>query len=499
MDSSRRAQSVIFTAARIVGTLFTIAIPIVVVRALPQRAFGEYKELLLIAETILAFGALGLPASLYYLVPRRLAASQRLYTQTALLMGAVGLAAAIALIAAAPSLGRALDAPVAAHALILGAYVALALPASLLWVIPFIDQRTRFASLALAGFDALRGALVVAAALWLRRVDAVLLAAAVAAAAQVAALAAFLAWRARSAPPAADSRWPLVRAQLAYALPLTATVLIAMARDRLHAYYVAATFSASAFAIYAVATLNLPFVNLLSQTVGEVLTLANSGSFAGDRLDEVRYLWRRATHALALVLVPVCVMVEVFALELITVLFGTEYAASVPLFRVFALLVPMSIAMTSPLLRAAGDLRFMMLADAISLVVTLAVLVGLARALGPMAAVLSLVAGVGTFAVVTSWRVARRLRLGVRQLYPWGAIAGIVALSLLSALVPWVALRHAPPLVTLLAGGAIGGLAYAALVWRVGLVPAPEREALIRVAPWLARVPAAARAGGADA
>ncbi len=42
---------------------------------------------------------------------------------------------------------------------------------------------------------------------------------------------------------------------------------------KIHAYYVAATFSAAQFAIYAVATLDIPLIGQFSRTVGEVIIL----------------------------------------------------------------------------------------------------------------------------------------------------------------------------------------------------------------------------------
>lgn len=477
-ESSRRMQSVQVTAARMLGYAIVVAVPIVVVRVLDQATFGNYKQLFLIAETLVSLFTIGLPASLWYLVPRAPQYAQRLFTQTLLLLGFLGAVGAGVLLLAGPWVGRLFDAPLDPYFGWLSLYVALAIPGSLLYVTLMIDRRARLAGLSLAGLDVLRGALIVTAAALTGDLTLIIIAGTVALAVQLVALLAYLIWR-RS-----QGTWEthpgLVRDQLAYALPFAGTAMIGLTRDKAHAYFVAANFSVTQFAVYAVALLNIPFLGYISQTVAEVVILENAGHFAAGRRDEMRRVWHRASYMLALLLLPIFIVLEVFASDVITTLFGIEYLASVPLFRAYLCIMPLSILLSSPMLRATGDLRLMLVADIASLAVTIAVLVATVATLGPMGAVLSLLAGQATFVAIASVRSATRLGLGLGNFLPWGSVLGVLATASAASIIPFVALQGVHPTVRLLVGGPVAGLLYAGLAWRLGLVPESEREIVRR-------------------
>ncbi len=476
-ESSRRMQSVQVTAARMLGYAIVVAVPIVVVRVLDQSTFGNYKQLFLIAETLVSLFTIGLPASLWYLVPRAPQYAQRLFVQTSLILGGLGAVGAAVLLLAGPWVGRLFDAPLDPYFGWLSLYVALAIPGSLLYVTLMIDRRARLAGLSLAGLDVLRGALIVTAAAVTGDLKMIIIAGTIALAVQLAALVVYLAWRRRQ--DSWETHPGLVRDQLAYALPFAGTAMIGLTRDKAHAYFVAANFSVTQFAIYAVALLNIPFLGYISQTVAEVVILENAGHFKAGRRDEMRRVWYRASYMLALVLLPIFIVLEVFASEVITTLFGIEYIASVPLFRAYLCIMPLSILLSSPMLRATGDLRLMLVADIASLAVTIAVLVATVGRLGPMGAVLSLLAGQATFIVIASVRSATRLGLNLGNFMPWGSVLGVVATAAVASIVPFMAMQGLHPTLRLLLGGPVAAALYAGLAWRFGLVPESER-AIVR-------------------
>lgn len=465
------------------AALFAMAIPIVLVRLLDQDTFGHYKQLFLIAGTAFAILTLGLPASLYYFVPRAASGEAgSFHRQTALLLSCLGLLGATLVLSGRPLLERFFDARVGPYVPWIALFIALSVPAALIPVSPMVDRRSRLAASLMITFDLLRsGALITAAVIW-RDLLAVLVVACVAMAFQLGAVWAYLAWR----PDGLRSQSSLgkLRTQLAYALPFAGTALIGLTRNKLHAFYVAGTFSAADFAIYAVATLNIPLIGQLSQTVGEVVVLENAEHHARGRRGEMRRVWHRATTILGLVLIPIFVVAEVFAPEIIRTLFGSPYEAATPIFRVFLLGLPLAIFLGSPMLRATRDLGTMVVADGISLGVTIAVLALLAGPFGPLGAVASLVAGRATFMLAASQRTARRLGLGVRDFLPWSTLARIFLLSAVGAVAArfLVDVIPLPVPVRLLLGGFLGTILFAAMAWFARLVPESERKLLRQLA-----------------
>jgi O-antigen/teichoic acid export membrane protein len=62
-------QSTALLLGRGLGFVFSFAVPLILVRALDQSTFGQYKQYYLIATTAAQAGALGLPLSLFYFLP----------------------------------------------------------------------------------------------------------------------------------------------------------------------------------------------------------------------------------------------------------------------------------------------------------------------------------------------------------------------------------------------------------------------------------------------
>jgi O-antigen/teichoic acid export membrane protein len=392
-----------------------------------------------------------------------------------LMLSVMGLLGGAVIVLARGPLSDFFDAPLQSYMAWIALYTALAVPASLLVTAPMVDRRARLAAVLLTSFDLVRSAGLILAALITRDLTAILIAACLVMLLQVGGIVAYLVWRG-----AGESWAPTrghLRKQLAYALPFTGAALIGLAQMKVHAYYVAATFTAAQFAVYAVATLNIPLIDQFSRTVGEVVIIETTERHAKRDLDEVRRLWHRATHALALVLLPLFMICEWFAPDMIRLLFGEPYAGAAPIFRVYVLLLPLSIFLGSAMLRATGELGVMVAADTVSLLVTVVVLLLLAGPLGVLGAVTSLIAGRAAFMAVASKRTARQLELSVHNFLPWRTILSLLGLSAATAALAfgvtrWLGLGL---VARLLVGGSMAAGGYAIVAWFTGLVAEEER------------------------
>ncbi|MGH7541298.1 MAG: lipopolysaccharide biosynthesis protein [Gemmatimonadota bacterium] len=475
-DTSARSQSVWMSAARVFAGLLTIGIPLVLVRVLAQSEFGHYKQIFLIALTGQTLLALGVPGSLYYFVPRDREAGHRYQTQSLWLLVLLGLLAAGLVLIAGSGIERLFHAELGRYLPLLALFVALAIPASLIPVAPMVDRRSRLAATLVVTLDLVRAGLLIGVALVTRSLFWIVVAACVAMALQLGTAVGYLLRSGGSATWRPDPA--RIKEQLAYVLPFSGASTIGFARQKIHAYYVGAAFSAAEFAVYAAATINIPLISQFSQTIEEVVVLENAAHHSGGRTAEMRRVWHRASHLLGLVMIPVWLIAETFAPEMIRLLYGAPYAGATPIFRIFLCMLPLSVFLGSPMLRAAGDTRRMIVADLIALVVAVGVLVAFAGPFGPLAAVASLVCGKAAYMFAAAGRTARRLGLGVTDLLHWRALSGITALAAISAFavagladligVPWVA--------KLFAGGPAAGLLFLGAAWRLGLVPESEKE-----------------------
>lgn len=479
VEHSLRAQSIVMTMARVLRTILTIGIPIVMVRVLDQETFGAYKQIGLIASAALAILSLGLPPSLYYFVPRLPEKSQTFVVQTAIVFAAIGIVGGVVLVLSDALLARAFGPQLAQYSLWLGAMVALSITA-LLDIAMVVDRRVRLAAASSAVLDATHGLLVVGAALIARDLHWIMAAAIFSLILRVIVLVRYIRWRGRIMP--ATRRVPgALREQFQYALPYYGASLIALAGEQFHAFYVATAYDAAQFAIYAIGTLQLPMIGHLMHSIGETIVLDGSKNYADGNLREMRRVWRRATYVLALILMPLFFVLEVFARDVIEIFFGASYTASADVFRIFIITLPLSILLGSTLLRATGDLKQMIVANTVALAITAGSLILMVDWLGIAAAAWSVVLGNVALTAIVTGRILRRLDASLGDYLEWRGIGVVVLVAAVCAIAGYYATSELPQWLRVFAGPSVAGLLYLGAIWFLRLIPEPERKSMIKI------------------
>ncbi|HEX7120388.1 MAG TPA: oligosaccharide flippase family protein [Longimicrobiales bacterium] len=478
-ESSLAVQSVILTAARAAGFALTFAIPLVLVRVFSQDEFGVYKQIFLISATLVPLFNLGLSASLFYFVPRDGGRGQRYVLQALALLALAGAAAGAGLALGGDVLAAALDSPaLARHRYAVALFVAISVPAVLIDVLPVVDRRPTLAAWAIAGGDLLRaGAIVVAGVVW-RSVEPVVWAAVVAAAARGAGLLAYVRLRAAAPGGRVDARD--LAAQLRYALPFALAVVFEIGLTHFHQYFVAAHAPAAQFAIYAVGVLHIPIIGMLVASVVDVMLVRAAEAHRLDDGAALRRLWRVTLERLAAILIPCWALVQLFAGDLIGLLFGPAYLAAVPVFRVFATTLLLWGLVDHGILRATGDTAYIVKANVAGMAASVAAVFALAPASLFLGAIAGYVFGLAVMRALGVRMVARRLGLSAADALPWRTLARVAAAAAGSAAVAAAAYSIPQPLLRLPVGGALFAAAYGFIAYRWELVPRREVAALVR-------------------
>jgi O-antigen/teichoic acid export membrane protein len=484
---SALADSAVLAGGRIVASAATAVIPIAIVRLLDQAEVGHYKQLFLISSTLVALLGLGIPASLSFFIPRHPGMAGRLLGQSTLILVVAGAVGGIAIVAARPLLERHFELTSLRAIVYVAAFTAVSVPVSLFPVAATADGRVGTASLAIAGFDMLRAAAMVVAALLVGRSDAVVAAAAVIALLQAAVYVAYLA---RRVPDDADARGPafpvVARAQLAYALTYYGATVASVLRDQAHSYYVAASVAPDRFAIYAVGLAPVPLVSAIAQSLTDILIVRGSALHRERAFDALLEVWHRSLLNLAIIVVPIVAAVEVFAPELFGTLFGAPYLASVPVFRVWILLLLFQIPLLHGILRTLSLTRSATSAEVASLIVGLVTLPLFVRLWGPLGAVLSLAAGAIAFQVLGMRAVRSSFAAAAAYAFPWPALLRLSLVATTVALAVRLGVGGLPTVLRLMLGLPIALAGSFALALQAHVISDADRAQMIRAATrWL--------------
>ncbi len=450
---------------RLLSAALTFVLPLALARALDPSAFGSYKQLFLVAQTVLLAGQLGLTQSLYYFLPRKGARRGAFLAQALLCLGALAAAIAAGLWLGGAALARHLgdgalgELRVPLALLSAGLLLAAPLEAALT-----SEGRIGLSAVSYVASDVARASLLLAGAKW-GGLPGLAWAAAIYAGLRVGALALAVAG---GLLPIAAPAGAALRAQVAYALPLAGSVWLWVAQKQFAQYAVAARFDAATFALFAVAAFHLPVVDIVYAPLGEVLIVRLGRSAdAAARLRE----WDDAVEKLASLLWPAAACAWLLGPTLLPLLFTHKYAGAVPLFLLATVEIPLWALPADGVLKACNATRFLFGWFAVRVALTAgAVLGGLAVA-GLAGAIAGGITVEAASRAVMLWRACPALGVPLRRCLDWPALGRIAAASAAAALPAWLARRMVDGFAGVVAAALVYGAVYLGVRFAVPLRP----------------------------
>jgi O-antigen/teichoic acid export membrane protein len=479
-DADRIAKAVrVLATGRAPGVAIAFAIPLVLARTFDQAEFGTYKQLFLIYATLFGLAQLGMAESLYYFVPRDAAKAGRHAANAITALAIIGLGCVAALFALRFEISEWLSNPaLSTHLVPLGWFLALMLTSAVFEIVLISRQKPAMAATAYALSDLARAACFVipaALAYGLRGV----MAGAVLFAATRAVITALALWREFGPDLRIDAR--VLARQLAYALPFALAVGIEVLHLNWHQYAVAARFDAATFAVYAVGCLQVPVVDLIVTSAVNVM-MVEMAAVKERHPATARWLWHDTITRLGFMIFPLAAFLIVMAREIITVLFTSAYAGSVPIFMLWSLTMLASVLVVDGVLRVFAQTKYLVAQNVAQLLLVAALAGPLLSMFGLGGAVLATLVAAMAVKAAAVVRISRLMGLSLADALPWRRLATAATCAGVAAL-PTIALaRNAqlPPLAALPIAALVYTAAYALLCYAIGRAARPR---LVQAAP----------------
>jgi O-antigen/teichoic acid export membrane protein len=348
------------TFAKTVGFVFSMALPLLLVRRMDRVQYGLYKQAFLLVTTAMTVLPLGVPMSAFYFLPREKTRRRETVLNIVLFHVAVGGLACGALVFF-PSILTSIfhDARLSQYSAWIGVTILFWISGAFLDMVPVANDEVRMASAFIIGIQASRALIFVGAVLFFGTLRSLLAAAVLHGMVQTVVLGYYLESRFAGFWRAFD--WRMLRDQLSYAIPLGAAGLLMIVQTDLHNYFVSNHFGPSLFAVYSLGTLQLPLMGLIWEATNSVLITRVSILEKRNEPREIILLLARAARKLAAVYFPVYVFLIVAGREFIRVLFTARFAESWPIFAVNLTLLPLGIVLLDPLYRAFERERYFLL------------------------------------------------------------------------------------------------------------------------------------------
>jgi O-antigen/teichoic acid export membrane protein len=471
-------------AAKTVAFALTVAIPLLLVRRMPQHEFGLYKQVFLIVNSAVTMLPLGFGMTAFYFLPREEDPRRRNQTVFNVVLFT---AAVSSLFAAVLSLFPAIlmllftEPAVVEVAPWIGLIIVLWVVGSFLEIVTIANQDIGVATAAILAIQVSRATFFLTAALVAGSVRALVFAAVGQGVLQVCLLVLYLRSRFPGFWTACDLSF--LRRQLAYSLPFGAAGLMYSLQTDLHNYFVSHKFGAAIYAVYAIGCFQLPFFAILAESVGSVMIPRVSLLQHQQRTREIVLLTTGAMRKLAAVYFPAYAFLMIMRYEFITALFTARYIASVPVFAVNLTLIPLGILMTDPIMRAYAEHRHFAVKLHATLLVCLAL--GLSMSIGRFGLVGAITLVVVCHAIGRAAMVVKAIRIldvrpsDIRLLADIAKIAGAAATASVVAIGARSLMSGLPALISLFGCAACFGLVYLVATLLSGVVTPEERELVL--------------------
>jgi O-antigen/teichoic acid export membrane protein len=373
--------------------------------------------------------------SLYYFVPRNAARTPRYVCNALTTLAAAGLVCLAALYGWRSQLAaRLTNAALADYMVLAGLFLTFMLMSTVLEIVMVSRKKHLMAAVTYACSDIVRTLFFIVPAFLLGSVRAVFIGATAFAAVRLMLLVVAL-WREYGREFRIDVG--LWREQLAYALPFALAVGVEVIQQNYHQYVVASRFDAATFAIYAVGCLQLPLVDMIMTSTVNVMMVGMAEDVSHGRATVA--LWHETICRLAFLMVPLSIFLFVIARDLIVTLYTSTYAASIPIFMVWALTILPSIFAVNAVLRVFAETRFLLVMNVLRLAMVAGLIGWFLSTFGMSGAVLVTLVSTLLVNLVGVARIARLLHLPFAEALPWGRLAAIFACAVIAALpVVWI-------------------------------------------------------------
>ena len=457
----------LLVVGRTAGMVAAFAIGPVLVRMFSVEEIGTYQQFFLVFMTLYGLAQLGMAESLYYFVPRSSGRTGRYVCNAAMTLALAGVGSLSLLWVARHRVADYFDHPaLAGYVALIGLFLTFMLVGTVLEIMMVSRKQHMSAAVTYALSDVARTVLFILPALLFANLRAVFIGAVTYAALRLAVMLA-LVWRQFGREFRPDLR--LWRSQLAYALPFALAVGLEAVLINYHQLIVAGSFDRETFAIYAKGVMTIPFMDLVVTSTTSVM-MVKMAEVASDRTAALA-LFHDTVSRLAFLLCPLTVALVVLASPFIITLYTTNFAASVPVFTVWALtIVPMMFAVDA-VLRAYAQTRFLLVMNIIRLVVVVALISWLIGSFSLVGAVTATLAALTAAKTAGLLRIAHILHVPVRHVLPWRTLGRITARAVAAAVPAWWLSQvfASTPWLALLAGGTAYGAGYFVLCYAPGI------------------------------
>ena len=375
-QQSLTLETLIIMCGKASAMLFTILIPIVLVRTFNKADFGLYKQFFLVHYFASVFIQMAMRNGLYYFYFRARDRLEALMTNTLIVLTISSLFFAFIMLAGGDLISRALNNPGFADIMLILVLYAICMTFGELWEdVLIIEKNSPKAALRVSIFAIVDAAITISIAYAYRSMRMVLLGLTLFAVVKLFIFLTYLYRHYKPHPRKFDHS--LLHQQIIYTMPLYGSSILAYLQKRLDKLLVSFIFDPMIFAVYAVGTIQIPVIKIFRQSATSLLARVFSEQHSEEKFAKVVTTWNNSIRKLSIVMIGAMFFLAAFSTPIVNLVFTRQYSEAALILAIFATQLPLD-ALTGidAILRAFNETTFMLKANIYFVLLGLVLMLG---------------------------------------------------------------------------------------------------------------------------
>lgn len=234
----------------------------------------------------------------------------------------------------------------------------------------------------------------------------------------------------------------LIKEQFAYSIPIGLSSIIGILAATLDKNMVAYFFKPEQYAVFANGAFEIPLIEVITGSITAVLIpeLSRLYNKQGSNNEKILDIWKNSIVSSCAILVPIMFGLMVFSKGFVLFLFSEKYLASIPIFEIYLLTLPLRSINFGSMLIISNNQNKILINSGISIVLSFILNLILIKLLGFYGAALAIVFSAYFLAILQSYQILKEFRTSINKLFPWKKISLIVFISFITSM-PFVFLN----------------------------------------------------------
>ncbi|PHS17567.1 MAG: hypothetical protein COA86_09780 [Kangiella sp.] len=404
-------------------------------RYFTKYEYGSYIQVMLIANTVIYLAIFGIPSSVYYFLPRS-KEKKRMMKNTISLLFVVSILVSICLYFSMDIISDKMNNPsLADYAWLIAAFILFQIPIKLYE--PFmVSTQNVMRFVAINGSFNLGFLLVILIPVLLGwELQQVLISLLYFFVAQLIAVYIMIFYTYSQLQDDPNGEEYEVAKQLSYSLPIGFSGAISQLGVAVDKVIVSGYYDPEELAVYTRGAMEIPMLNVISNSLGNILMPRFVEEYRLGNIDAVVKLWHSSIKMMAMFIYPALVFFLLTADHLIPFLFTDAYIDSVIIFQVYTLGLLTRITSYDAIVRAVGKTKILFKMAMLAVFLNITFTVALIELIGIVGAPLA------TVIVGTALRfgylliITKILEINMFSVFPWVSLAKLLLSSAVAALV----------------------------------------------------------------